>query len=185
MLCGLLSYASVADQWRAGNGRSAEERKRRPADPPVLPAPRKAEDLPGLLPQKPQRHFRRGPPNLQIRAPGKGSEDRRQDDTKWRDEAVGDARREGSTRRTVVSWRGAVIEPQPGTELPSRKAEAPPRPSSQAPRIQNQAGKTPRAPCWASPGHSDEEGARTPSGGAPAVPPSAGPPRRPGRPPIS
>ncbi|XP_058999186.1 endoplasmic reticulum mannosyl-oligosaccharide 1,2-alpha-mannosidase-like isoform X1 [Mustela lutreola] len=139
MLCGLLSYASVADQWRAGNGRSAEERKRRPADPPVLPAPQKAEDLPGLLPQKPQRHFRRGPPNLQIRAPGKGSEDRRQDDTKWRDEAVGDARREGSTRRTVVSWRGAVIEPQPGTELPSRKAEAPPRPSSQAPRIQNQA----------------------------------------------
>ncbi|XP_032162047.1 endoplasmic reticulum mannosyl-oligosaccharide 1,2-alpha-mannosidase-like isoform X1 [Mustela erminea] len=139
MLCGLLSYASVADQWRAGNGRSAEEWKRRPADPPVLPAPRKAEDLPGLLPQKPQRHFRRGPPNLQIRAPGKGSEDRRQDDTKWRDEAVGDARREGNPRRTVVSWRGAVIEPQPGTELPSRKAEAPPRPSSQAPRIQNQA----------------------------------------------
>ncbi|XP_044120389.1 endoplasmic reticulum mannosyl-oligosaccharide 1,2-alpha-mannosidase-like isoform X1 [Neovison vison] len=139
MLCGLLSYASVADQWRAGNGRSAEERKRRPADPPVLPAPRKAEDLPGLLPQKPQRHLRRGPPNLQIRAPGEGSEDRRQDDTKWRDEAVGGARREGSTRRTVVSWRGAVIEPQPGTQLPSREAEAPPRPSSQAPRIQNQA----------------------------------------------
>jgi len=44
------------------------------------------------------------------------------------------------------SWRGAVIEPQPGTELPSRKAEAPPKPSSQAPRIQNQAGKAPLHP---------------------------------------
>ncbi|XP_047556571.1 endoplasmic reticulum mannosyl-oligosaccharide 1,2-alpha-mannosidase isoform X1 [Lutra lutra] len=145
MLCGLLCYASVADQWRAGNGGSAEERKRRPVDPPVLPAPRKAEDLPGVLPQKPQRHFRRGPPSLQIRAPSKGSEDRRQDDTKWRDEAVGGARREENTRRTVVSWRGAVIEPQPGTELPTRKAEAPPRPSSQAPRIQNQAALFPPA----------------------------------------
>ncbi|EFB23722.1 hypothetical protein PANDA_020274, partial [Ailuropoda melanoleuca] len=89
--------------------------------------------------QKPQRHFRRGPPNLQIRAPSKGSKDRRQDDTKQRDEAVGDARQEENTQRTVVSWRGAVIEPQPGTELPSRKAEAPPRPSSQASRIQSQA----------------------------------------------
>ncbi|XP_034506396.1 endoplasmic reticulum mannosyl-oligosaccharide 1,2-alpha-mannosidase-like [Ailuropoda melanoleuca] len=54
-LCGLLSYISVADQWRAANGRSAEERKMRPADPPVLPAPQKAdanpENFPGVLPQ--------------------------------------------------------------------------------------------------------------------------------------
>ncbi|XP_064435172.1 endoplasmic reticulum mannosyl-oligosaccharide 1,2-alpha-mannosidase isoform X3 [Mirounga angustirostris] len=143
MLCGLVSYIGVADQWRAVNGRSAEERKVRPADPPVLPAPQKAdanpENFPGVLPQKPRRHFRRRPPNLQIRAPGKDSEDRRQDDTQRRDEAVGDARREENTQRTAVSWRGAVIEPQPGTELPSRKAEAPPKPSSQAPGIQNQA----------------------------------------------
>lgn len=55
-----------------------------------------------------------------------------------------------------------MIEPQPGTELPSRKAEAPPRPSSQASRIQSQAGKAPPAPCWASPGHSDGEGVWTP-----------------------
>nr|XP_060484520.1 endoplasmic reticulum mannosyl-oligosaccharide 1,2-alpha-mannosidase [Panthera onca] len=143
VLCGLLSYISVADQWRAVDGRSAEERKVRPADPPVLPAPRKAdanpENSPGLLPQKPQRHFRRGPPNLQIRAPDKDSKDRRQDDTRRRDEVVGDARQEESTQRTVVSWRGAVIEPEQGTEPPSRKAEGPPtKPSSQAPGIQNQ-----------------------------------------------
>ena len=60
-----------------------------------------------------------------------------------------------------------MIEPQPGTELPSRKAEAPPRPSSQAPRIQSQAGKAPPAPCWASPGHSDGEGVWTPDERAP------------------
>lgn len=54
--------------------------------------------------QKPQRHFRRGPPNLQIRAPSKGSKDRRQDDTKQRDEAVGDARQEENTQRTVVRY---------------------------------------------------------------------------------
>lgn len=39
----------------AVNGRSAEERKVRPADPPVLPAPQKAdanpENFPGVLPQ--------------------------------------------------------------------------------------------------------------------------------------
>ncbi|XP_047685950.1 endoplasmic reticulum mannosyl-oligosaccharide 1,2-alpha-mannosidase-like isoform X3 [Prionailurus viverrinus] len=143
VLCGLLSYISVADQWRAVDGGSAEERKVRPADPPVLPAPQKAdanpENSPGLLPQKPQRHFRRGPPNLQIRAPDKDSKDRRQDDTRRRDEVVGDARQEESTQRTVVSWRGAVIEPEQGTEPPSRKAEGPPaKPSSQAAGIQNQ-----------------------------------------------
>lgn len=43
-----------------------------------------------------------------------------------------------SPPRTVVSWRGAVIEPEPGTEAPSWKAEAPGRPSLPAPRIQNQ-----------------------------------------------
>ncbi|XP_045326330.1 endoplasmic reticulum mannosyl-oligosaccharide 1,2-alpha-mannosidase-like isoform X5 [Leopardus geoffroyi] len=143
VLCGLLSYISVADQWRAVDGRSAEERKARPADPPVLPAPQKAdanpENSPGLLPQKSQRHFRRGPPNLQIRAPDKDPKDRRQDDTRRRDEVAGDARQEESTQRTVVSWRGAVIEPEQGTEPPSRKAEGPPtKPSSQAPGIQNQ-----------------------------------------------
>ncbi|XP_019496405.1 PREDICTED: endoplasmic reticulum mannosyl-oligosaccharide 1,2-alpha-mannosidase-like [Hipposideros armiger] len=54
-LGGLLSYISVADQWKAPNVRSAEEQKMRPANPPVLPAPQKAEanaeKVPGALPQ--------------------------------------------------------------------------------------------------------------------------------------
>uniref|UniRef100_A0A8C9JGT7 alpha-1,2-Mannosidase n=1 Tax=Panthera tigris altaica TaxID=74533 RepID=A0A8C9JGT7_PANTA len=151
VLCGLLSYISVADHGLAVRLKRLESAE--PADPPVLPAPRKAdanpENSPGLLPQvrsKPQRHLRRGPPNLQIRAPDKDSKDRRQDDTRRRDEVVGDARQEESTQRTVVSWRGAVIEPEQGTEPPSRKAEGPPtKPSSQAPGIQNQPGKRQRA----------------------------------------
>ncbi|XP_066111754.1 endoplasmic reticulum mannosyl-oligosaccharide 1,2-alpha-mannosidase-like [Saccopteryx bilineata] len=144
LLCGLLSYISMADQWKAPNGRSVEEQKVRPANPPVLPAPRNADadpgKGPGLSPQKPQRHARRGPPNLQIRAPSKDSEDRRQDDTKRREEALNEAHQEENPQRTVVSWRGAMIEPEQGTEVPSRKAEAPTRPPSQAPRMQDQRG---------------------------------------------
>uniref|UniRef100_A0A673VMM7 alpha-1,2-Mannosidase n=1 Tax=Suricata suricatta TaxID=37032 RepID=A0A673VMM7_SURSU len=131
-LCGLLSCISVVDQWRALSGRSSEEREGRPADPPVLPAPHKAdanaERSPGVSPQKPQRHLRRGPPSLQVRAPDGDSRDRRQDD----------ARQEESAQRTGVSWRGAVIEPGQGTELPSRKAQGPPtKPPSVAAGIQN------------------------------------------------
>ncbi|XP_006109433.3 endoplasmic reticulum mannosyl-oligosaccharide 1,2-alpha-mannosidase, partial [Myotis lucifugus] len=44
----------------------------------------------------------------------------------------------GLLTSSPCSWRGAVIEPEPGTQAPSRKAEAPARPSLQAPRIQNQ-----------------------------------------------
>ncbi|XP_070452117.1 LOW QUALITY PROTEIN: endoplasmic reticulum mannosyl-oligosaccharide 1,2-alpha-mannosidase-like [Equus przewalskii] len=144
LLCGLLSYISVADQWTAPAGRSAEEHKMRPAKPPVLPAPQKAdakaEHFPGVLPQKPPRHFRRGPPNLQIRAPDKGSKDMRQGDTQRREEAEGGARQKENAQRTIVSWRGAVIEPEQGTEAPSRKADAPTGPALQATRIQNQPG---------------------------------------------
>ncbi|XP_036162800.1 endoplasmic reticulum mannosyl-oligosaccharide 1,2-alpha-mannosidase isoform X2 [Myotis myotis] len=139
--CGLLSYLSAADPWTAPNGRPAEEQKGRPAHPPVLPAPRKADADPGqgprLPPQKPQRHVRRGPPNLQIRAPHRDAEDRRQEDGR-RDEAADEARQGEGPPGTVVSWRGAVIEPEPRPQAPSRKAEAPARPSLQAPRIQNQ-----------------------------------------------
>ncbi|XP_016067264.1 PREDICTED: endoplasmic reticulum mannosyl-oligosaccharide 1,2-alpha-mannosidase [Miniopterus natalensis] len=41
----------------------------------------------------------------------------------------------GLHERSIVSWRGAVIEPEPGTGVPSRQAEAPTRPALQAPSI--------------------------------------------------
>ncbi|KAM7093670.1 endoplasmic reticulum mannosyl-oligosaccharide 1,2-alpha-mannosidase [Molossus nigricans] len=143
MLCGLLLYISVADPWKAPNDRAAGEQVPRPANPPVLPAPQKADadpgHGPGLSPQKPPRHVRRGPPNLQIRAPSKHREDRSQDDTKQREEALATAHQDEVPQRTVVSWRGAVIEPEQGTQVPSRKADAPTRPSREAPSLQNQA----------------------------------------------
>ncbi|XP_064346866.1 endoplasmic reticulum mannosyl-oligosaccharide 1,2-alpha-mannosidase-like isoform X2 [Camelus dromedarius] len=133
MLCGLLTYVSTSDQWPAEN-RSAEGQRMRPANPPVLPAPQKAdahpETFPGLSPQLP-RHFRRGPPNLQIRAPDRTFKDRGQDEAERKAEAVDE-----KGQRTI-SWRGAVMEPEQGSELPSRKAEGPPRPSPQALGIQN------------------------------------------------
>ncbi|KAF6125620.1 mannosidase alpha class 1B member 1 [Phyllostomus discolor] len=139
MLCGLLSYISVADQWKAPGGRSAREQRARPANPPILPAPQKAAADPGdgpvRPPQRPQRHARRGPPNLQIRAPDRDAQGRRQDGSRRREGAVDEAHQQQNPPRTVVSWRGAVIEPEQGTELPSRRAEAPSRPSSWGPRI--------------------------------------------------
>ncbi|XP_060009822.1 endoplasmic reticulum mannosyl-oligosaccharide 1,2-alpha-mannosidase isoform X1 [Lagenorhynchus albirostris] len=141
MLCGLLSYISVADEWKAVGSRSAEGPKMRPANPPVLPAPRRAAENPeafaGASPQKPPRHFRRGPPNLQIRAPDGDAKDRRQDEAQRRAEAAGEARWEDDAQGSRVSWRGTGTEPEQGPQLPRRKAEAAPRPSPQALRMRN------------------------------------------------
>ncbi|XP_024906913.1 endoplasmic reticulum mannosyl-oligosaccharide 1,2-alpha-mannosidase isoform X3 [Pteropus alecto] len=129
VLCGLLSCISVADPWKAPNDRSAEEEKVRPAKPPALPAPRKAdanpENAPGPLVQTPRRRFRWRPPNLQIRAPNKDSENGRQEGAESRDEAADEAQREADPQGALASWRGAVIEPEVGTKVPWRRAVAP------------------------------------------------------------
>lgn len=95
---------------------------------PVLPAPQKEsaeqEGFADILSQKRQRHFRRGPPHLQIRPPNTVSKDGMQDDAKEREAALGKAQQEENTQRTVISWRGAVIEPEQATELPYKRAEA-------------------------------------------------------------
>nr|XP_058929332.1 endoplasmic reticulum mannosyl-oligosaccharide 1,2-alpha-mannosidase-like isoform X2 [Kogia breviceps] len=137
MLCGLLSYISVADEWKAVGSRSAEGPKVRPANAPVLPAPRRAAENPeetfaGASPQKPPRHFRRGPPNLQIRAPDGDAKGQRQEEAQRRAEAAGAARWKDDAQGNRASWTGAGTAPEQGTQLPPRKAEAPPRPSPQA-----------------------------------------------------
>ncbi|XP_055255632.1 endoplasmic reticulum mannosyl-oligosaccharide 1,2-alpha-mannosidase isoform X3 [Moschus berezovskii] len=156
MLFGLLSYVHVADEWTAVDSRSAAAWQMRPANPPALPAPRKAAENPetvvGLSPQgawegqeaaltpslwkKPQRHFRRGPPNLQIRAPDEDAQERRQAQAQRRAEVVGEAGWGAEVRRDGLSWRGAGTKPQQGTEPPGKEAEFPPRPSPKAVRIQ-------------------------------------------------
>ncbi|XP_057579268.1 endoplasmic reticulum mannosyl-oligosaccharide 1,2-alpha-mannosidase isoform X1 [Hippopotamus amphibius kiboko] len=142
-LCGLLSYVRVADEWTAVAGRSAEGQRMRPAHAPVLPAPRRAADNPeasaGASPQVrwPPRHVRRGPPNLQMRAPEGDVKERQPEAAQGRAEAAGEARREDTAPRNGGSWRGAETEPEQTTQLPSRKAEVPPRPPPQAQRMQN------------------------------------------------
>ncbi|XP_006981099.1 endoplasmic reticulum mannosyl-oligosaccharide 1,2-alpha-mannosidase [Peromyscus maniculatus bairdii] len=139
ILCGFLSYLQAADQWKALSGRPAEEQKMRPEVPPVLPAPQKEsakpEEFPDTASQKRQRRLRRGPPHLQIRPPNTVSKDGTQDDAKEKETAVENAQQEENTQRTIISWRGAVIEPEQATELPSKRAEASTKPPFLAPRI--------------------------------------------------
>ncbi|XP_069435678.1 endoplasmic reticulum mannosyl-oligosaccharide 1,2-alpha-mannosidase-like [Ovis canadensis] len=145
MLFGLRSYVHMADEWAAVDSRSAAAWQMRPANPPVLPAPQKAAENPeavaGLSPQKPQRHFRRGPPNLQIRAPEGDSQERRQDQAQRRAEVVGEAgwgaeaqrdglrypecqrRPERGKPRGLFWWRGAGTKPEQGPRHPLKKAE--------------------------------------------------------------
>ncbi|MEJ1271848.1 mannosidase alpha class 1B member 1 [Cricetulus griseus] len=144
ILCGFLSYLQAADQWKALSGRPAEEQKVKPEVPPALPAPQKErakpEDFPDIVPQKRLRHFRRGPPHLQIRPPNTVSKDGTEDDAKEKETALGNAQQEENTQRTIISWRGAVIEPEQATELPSKRAEASTKPPFLAPRIWKESG---------------------------------------------
>ncbi|XP_041530919.1 endoplasmic reticulum mannosyl-oligosaccharide 1,2-alpha-mannosidase isoform X1 [Microtus oregoni] len=145
IICGFLSYLQAADQWKGLSGTPAEEQKMKPeVVPPVLPAPQKEgtkpEEFPAIVPQKQQRHFRRGPPHLQIRPPNTVSKEETQDDAKEKETALGDAQQEENTQRTVISWRGAVIEPEQATELPSKRAEASTKPPFLAPRMWKKPG---------------------------------------------
>ncbi|KAI5253637.1 Endoplasmic Reticulum Mannosyl-Oligosaccharide 1,2-Alpha-Mannosidase [Manis pentadactyla] len=140
MLCGLLSYISVADPWKAVRGRSPGEQKTGPANPPALPAPQKADadpkTFPGAPPQRPQRHFQRGPPRLPIQVPTEGEKDRRLEESRRRAGVAGGAGQGEHTQRAEVGWMGPVMGPWRGTQHPWRKAEAPTRPSLQASRTQ-------------------------------------------------
>ena len=55
--------------------------------------------------QKPQRHFRRGPPNLQIRAPEGDPQERRQDQAQKRAEVVERLAGEQRRRETASGTR--------------------------------------------------------------------------------
>ncbi|XP_032759001.1 endoplasmic reticulum mannosyl-oligosaccharide 1,2-alpha-mannosidase [Rattus rattus] len=139
ILCGFLYSLQVSDQWKALSGSRAEVEKMKLEVLPVLPAPQKEsaepEGFADILSQKRQRHLRRGPPHLQIRPPNTVSKDGMQDDAKEREAALGKAQQEENTQRTVISWRGAVIEPEQATEPPSKRAEASIKPLFLASRI--------------------------------------------------
>ncbi|XP_020837458.1 endoplasmic reticulum mannosyl-oligosaccharide 1,2-alpha-mannosidase isoform X2 [Phascolarctos cinereus] len=140
-VCGLISYINMANHGRAFTSRSSEEQKIEldipELNPAVLAAPQKADanqgDFPEILPQK-TRNPRRGRlVNLQIKAPQEDLKERsHDDDTKRLEEEHGQASKENKSERTVISWRGAVIEPDQGTEPPSNKIQDPGHRSSTA-----------------------------------------------------
>ncbi|ELR62708.1 UDP-N-acetylhexosamine pyrophosphorylase-like protein 1 [Bos mutus] len=99
-------------------------------DRPPLPQPSEAEKRDGIIVrvtlvsvQKPQRHFRRGPPNLQIRAPDGDPQERRQDRAQRRAEVVGEAGWGAEAQRDGLRWRGAGTKLEQGPRHPPKKAE--------------------------------------------------------------
>ncbi|KAM6170153.1 endoplasmic reticulum mannosyl-oligosaccharide 1,2-alpha-mannosidase [Rhynchocyon petersi] len=110
-VCGLLSYMHTADPWPALNTRSLEKQKLtadftglKPGNPPVLPAPQTAgagQDFLELPPQKPRKHFRRGPPSLQVKAPDRDEKAGTQDGV---DRGKGE-KSHPHLQRTVIRYR--------------------------------------------------------------------------------
>ncbi|KAI7795894.1 putative endoplasmic reticulum mannosyl-oligosaccharide 1 [Triplophysa rosa] len=138
-ICGILSYSSLTEQWRGLSDRSMKEdwvemdnRGLRPIPPGLLPKPPAAvpgviQDIPPdilpelqrpsvpLLPKPPavrKPPSKRGPPTLQKRLNVTVSHLKEREDPVVGKEADG-----GTEAKTVISWRGAMIESEQGTEL--------------------------------------------------------------------
>nr|XP_013222927.2 endoplasmic reticulum mannosyl-oligosaccharide 1,2-alpha-mannosidase [Columba livia] len=142
-VCGVISYTSMGEPWKSLTNKPLDEQKTEPeipglklANPAVLPAPQKAEanrgDYPQLSPQKPPKppHVRRGPSNLQIKPPRRDAGPRTRHDTSSVGQEPVHAAQNEKTEKSVISWRGAVIETDQSTEPPSSKIKEPEKPSS-------------------------------------------------------
>ncbi|XP_075026248.1 endoplasmic reticulum mannosyl-oligosaccharide 1,2-alpha-mannosidase isoform X2 [Calonectris borealis] len=142
-VCGVISYTSMGEPWKSLTNKSLDDQRTEPeipglklANPAVLPAPQKADanlgDYPELSPQKPPKppHVRRGPSNLQIKPPRRDVKLKTQQDTSRIVEEPVQADKEEKMEKSVISWRGAVIEPDQSTEPPSSKIKEPEKPSS-------------------------------------------------------
>ncbi|XP_069465835.1 endoplasmic reticulum mannosyl-oligosaccharide 1,2-alpha-mannosidase isoform X2 [Ambystoma mexicanum] len=95
----------------------------KPANPAVLPEPRKAEDaLPGDLPesppQRPRKPFpnKRRPPNVNLQIPAQN---------KVKQDMKKSVAKPSESVHPVISWRGAVIEPEQSSEPPSSNIQEP------------------------------------------------------------
>ncbi|XP_034292103.1 endoplasmic reticulum mannosyl-oligosaccharide 1,2-alpha-mannosidase isoform X1 [Pantherophis guttatus] len=142
VVCGIRTYANMADPWKSATSRSLEEQKAdleipglNPANQAILPIPQKADaSLRDFSPQKPPKQIpaRRGPPNLQIRPPWRETEAKSQEEAIRAEGNPGQAGQVHNLDKPVVSWRGAVIEPNPSPEPPSKKINHPGRPSAVA-----------------------------------------------------
>ncbi|XP_016346737.1 endoplasmic reticulum mannosyl-oligosaccharide 1,2-alpha-mannosidase-like [Sinocyclocheilus anshuiensis] len=140
-ICGILSYPSLTEQWRGLSDRSLKEdwvemdnRGLRPIPPGLVPnlppgVVPGVQDIPPevmpeiqrpsipLLPKPPAMRkppSKRGPPALQKRGNVL--------DWQVKDEEAATVKRDedgGKEAKTVISWRGAMIEAEQGTELQS------------------------------------------------------------------
>ncbi|KAM3825611.1 endoplasmic reticulum mannosyl-oligosaccharide 1,2-alpha-mannosidase isoform 2-T2 [Vipera latastei] len=126
VVCGIKTYANMADPWKSATSRSLEEQKAdleipglNPANQAILPIPQKADaSLRDFSPQKPLKQIpaRRGPPNLQIRPPWRETEGK-----------PGQADQAHNLDKPAIS---PAIEPNPSPEPPSKKINPPGRPSA-------------------------------------------------------
>ncbi|NXX49779.1 MA1B1 mannosidase, partial [Tricholaema leucomelas] len=142
-VCGVISYSSVGEPWKSLANKSLDDQRTEAdipglklANPAVLPAPQKADgnpgDYPEISPQKPPKlpHGRRGPPNLQLKPPRRSVRLKTQYDTIKAVEEPVQAEREENPEKPVISWRGAVIEPDQSPEPPSSRVKEAEKPSS-------------------------------------------------------
>ncbi|XP_053229741.1 endoplasmic reticulum mannosyl-oligosaccharide 1,2-alpha-mannosidase isoform X3 [Podarcis raffonei] len=137
-VCGVITYANMSEPWKSLTSRASEEQKTymevpglKPANQAVLPIPQNADANQGdFALQKPPKQLpvRRGPPNLQIRPPWRDSRLNFPDVAAKEEGEADQAGKEQKTEKSVISWRGAVIEPDQGTEPPSNKIKEPDRP---------------------------------------------------------
>ncbi|XP_049689219.1 endoplasmic reticulum mannosyl-oligosaccharide 1,2-alpha-mannosidase isoform X2 [Accipiter gentilis] len=142
-VCGVISYTSMGEPWKSLTNKSLDDQRTEPeipglklANPAVLPAPQKADanlgDYAELSPQKPPKppHVWHGPSNLQIKPPWRDVRLKTRHDTSRVVEEQVQADKEEKTEKSIISWRGAVIEPDQSTEPPSSKIKEPEKPSS-------------------------------------------------------
>ncbi|OPJ86339.1 hypothetical protein AV530_007158 [Patagioenas fasciata monilis] len=155
-VCGVISYTSVGEPWKSLTNKPLDEQNTEPeipglklANPAVLPAPQKADanrgDYPELSPQKPPKppHVRRGPSNLQIKPPRRDVRPKSRHDTSSVGHELVRAEQNEKTEKSVISWRGAVIETDQSTEPPSSKIKEPEKPSSVEAEDQKEPGEVP------------------------------------------
>uniref|UniRef100_A0ABM5F5N8 alpha-1,2-Mannosidase n=1 Tax=Pogona vitticeps TaxID=103695 RepID=A0ABM5F5N8_9SAUR len=137
-VCGVITYANMAEPWKSTSNRSMEGLKAdleipglNPANQAILPIPQKADTNPGEVSlQKPPRlpPVRRGPPNLQIRAPQRETRVQSEDRAVDTEERLGQTDKGLKMEKPVISWRGAMIEPDQSPEPPSHQGKDPGKP---------------------------------------------------------
>lgn len=105
LICGLASYPTITEHLRGGELETVEVH---PLAPHVLPEPAKLGQLPPQEQPKRKPPNKRGPPLLQnLQKDGNAS-------NAIKDKA-GDTKKEGDDQG-VISWRGAVIDTEQGTD---------------------------------------------------------------------